>query len=247
VPPDEAWLDDRFRLFETFCLPSVRAQTARDFHWLVFFDAQTPERFRERALGLARGGCFEPCFVEEGGAPEWQAVRALLPPGCEWVLTTRLDNDDALHTGFVAAVQAAFQPRPELLNLPLGYVLDSRRRRLYTTRQPASPFLSRCEPAADPRTVLQAGAHDSLVAAPRQLEAGPLWLQVVHGRNAANRVTPHMQRVPLASLAAGFQLEGFSTQASESPLALSLENGLRRLSSALRRMARRARATPARA
>ena len=65
MPPDEAWLDDRFRLFETFCLPSVRGQTVQELSWLVFFDEATPQRFRERIDSYERGGRFEARFVAE--------------------------------------------------------------------------------------------------------------------------------------------------------------------------------------
>jgi hypothetical protein len=224
----------------------VRGQSQQEFSWLVFFDEGTPQRFVERIGSYESGGHLEARFVAEGGEPEWEAVREQLLPDCDWVLTTRLDNDDALHVDFVATLQAAFRPLPGLLNLPQGYVLDARRRRLYGSRQLANPFLSRCEPRGEVRTVLQAGAHDAIGAAVQQVAAGPLWLQVVHGRNAANRVTPHMQRLPLATLDSGFCLEGFSTEASESRLARGFENGLRRVSSVLRRGLRRTPQAPQR-
>ena len=42
------WLDRRFGLFEQFCLPSIAGQTERNFHWLIYFDKDTPAEFRER-------------------------------------------------------------------------------------------------------------------------------------------------------------------------------------------------------
>ena len=42
------WLAGRFELFERYCLPSIAAQTTRDFHWVVYFDVETPPEFRAR-------------------------------------------------------------------------------------------------------------------------------------------------------------------------------------------------------
>jgi hypothetical protein len=35
------WLETRLALFEAFCLPSVAAQRASDFRWLIFCDVST--------------------------------------------------------------------------------------------------------------------------------------------------------------------------------------------------------------
>jgi hypothetical protein len=41
------WLDQRIGLFELFCLPSVQAQTRRDYTWLIYFDADTRQPYRD--------------------------------------------------------------------------------------------------------------------------------------------------------------------------------------------------------
>jgi hypothetical protein len=43
---NDAWLMDRFRLFESYCLPSVKNQSNQDFTWFVFFDKNTPDKFK---------------------------------------------------------------------------------------------------------------------------------------------------------------------------------------------------------
>ena len=59
---DPDWLAGRFDLFEKYCLPSVAAQTARDFHWLVYFDAGTPEPIRRRIAACREVFPFVPWF-----------------------------------------------------------------------------------------------------------------------------------------------------------------------------------------
>src|ERR1700735_3717087 len=62
---DPGWLQERFRLFEKYCLPSVLGQTDQNFRWLLFFDRATPEPFatRARALAVTRAGIF-PVFCD---------------------------------------------------------------------------------------------------------------------------------------------------------------------------------------
>lgn len=71
---DERYLDYRFTLFETFCLPSVKNQTCQNFKWLVLFDSNTPDRFKNRIEALHEEyPLLIPCFInlisEEKAAP----------------------------------------------------------------------------------------------------------------------------------------------------------------------------------
>ncbi|MFU8764585.1 MAG: glycosyltransferase, partial [Haliea sp.] len=61
----EAWLQDRFDLFEQYCLPGVAAQSAAGFTWLVYFDVETPAQWLPRIQGYQRD-CpqFQPVFVD---------------------------------------------------------------------------------------------------------------------------------------------------------------------------------------
>lgn len=45
---DQAWLNERTFLFETFCFPSITAQTHKAFTWLCFFDEDTPEEYKKK-------------------------------------------------------------------------------------------------------------------------------------------------------------------------------------------------------
>lgn len=104
---DPAWLRDRFVLFERFCLPSVRAQSCQDFTWLVFFDTETPEPFRHRINEYAKElPVFVPVFVPKFSVDvltEALGDRQYLAR--EYLVTSRLDNDDALAANYMARVQ----------------------------------------------------------------------------------------------------------------------------------------------
>ena len=99
-------MEHRWRLFEAFCLPSVQCQTAARFRWLVRFDPATPEAHRQRFRRLTAGMTnVSPLWRAE---PFSAAIGALLDPSAELLLTTRLDNDDALHRTAMARIRAGW-------------------------------------------------------------------------------------------------------------------------------------------
>lgn len=62
---EDTYLQDRFHLFEKFCLPSIEQQTCQDFKWLVLFDINTPDYFKKKIEELQnRYNRFIPCFFD---------------------------------------------------------------------------------------------------------------------------------------------------------------------------------------
>jgi Putative rhamnosyl transferase len=187
-PHDTGWLAHRFDLFERYCLPSMQGQTNREFRWLVFFDEETPEPFRSRIEAYAAWPVFSPVLIGPPSSEAYNDAIAAHLDGADRLLTTRLDNDDALARDAVDRLQAAVRQGPrEFLNLPVGYVWN--RGRLYRHSHPSNAFLSLSEPAEGFRSAW-ADPHEqaSQVAPVRQLGGGPGWLQVIHEHNISNRV-----------------------------------------------------------
>jgi hypothetical protein len=224
---DPSWLADRFHLFEKYCLPSVMAQTEQDFRWMLFFDRATPEPFasRARALAAERAGIY-PVFCEQLPLSEVKkTISDILPEEPEWLLTTRLDNDDGLHAEYVATVQAAQRfERAEVLNCPAGIILKANR--AYLRRHPSNAFISLSEPYPGFQTIFSISRHLSAHEhyPVRQLSASPRWLQVVHENNISNRVRGW--RIPVERAAKGFPaltdiLPGIG---KENTLAIHVEN-----------------------
>jgi hypothetical protein len=190
-PPDSDWLEHRFSLFERFCLPSVKAQTCGNFVWVIFCDPEVRLSFRERIRGYAQWATLRPIFFrnvfDQGMA---RAAVSQLAGGCSHLITSRLDNDDAICRTFVESVQKNFRGQSfEFLNFTNGYILDASEGSLSSGRHASNAFISLVESSADSSTVY-CGNHMEL---DRQ---GPIsqiahpggWLQVVHGRNLSNRV-----------------------------------------------------------
>jgi len=189
------WLERRFELFERYCLSSMAAQDMADFTWLIYFDRDTPDQFRERIARAQAVAPFEARFVGLTQMADVAAdVRQRLAEDCAQVITTRLDNDDAVACNFVAAIQQAAQRNVEqgadagaVLNFPHGIAL--RRGRLYSANDASNPFTSLVEGAHRLKTIWSVPHHLLHEAYNiRQITSGPIWLQIVHGDNVTNRI-----------------------------------------------------------
>jgi len=127
-------LDQRFALFEQFCLPSLVEQTDTDFLALILIGQNLPKPYHDRLMGL-----IEPhdhiCVVEVAPDKHFKminkVVRHLPPLGFTHRTTFRLDDDDMVDTGYVArlraqsAILAQISPdEPVAVAYHLGYYLD---------------------------------------------------------------------------------------------------------------------------
>lgn len=186
------WERKRIALFERYCLPSVMHQGERRFRWLLLLDDQSGEELRRRVgMWQERMDNLHAVFLPVASHRQIAAaVRERVAPGSDLVLTTRLDNDDALHENALAQIrQHARYGRREFLNLRLGFTTDGQRARVVSHKY--SPFTTLAEPAGDGelRTVHCGLPHGRVrkLAPVRQIAHEPLWLRVVHGGNMENR------------------------------------------------------------
>jgi hypothetical protein len=190
---DEGWLRYRLDLFRRFTLPSVETQTATSFRWLVLVDPASPPWLLDElasSLDDERYEVVPMTRLGEVGPLALRQIDAHADPGTTHLLTTRLDNDDALAVDFVAAIQRGFSEQSfEFLNFPSGAQLANGRVRLVPHR--ANPFITLVErlvPGAVPRGAylcshMEIAAHGPV----RQLRTHPMWLQVIHDRNLDTR------------------------------------------------------------
>lgn len=222
TPAQPEWLRYRLGFFVDACWSSVRAQQGADFTWLVLFDDRCPDDFREDVESLAVD-TFTPVWTHQRWSPslfgrEIEAIEILAESGAArgaepdggrgsrpapapWLLTTRLDSDDAIARDFMAAVQREFIPTDGLfVDFPRGVQID-RDGSTYLYDQLSSPFLTLVErrrPGVTPRTVHSARHARAREAGPlREVSAPPMWVQVIHGTNLLNmtvgsRISPRV-------------------------------------------------------
>jgi hypothetical protein len=227
-------MEERFALFEQYCLPSVLGQSDQNFRWHIYFDRNTPETYLRRAqqnVGDRNNILIRLCDIY-GSETVKEDLPIDLEPPHEWLVTTRLDNDDRLDRDFVLCLRRSVRVGTvEALNFPLGYVLHGNK--FYLSRQESNAFISLSEPFANIRTVLCTPHNEMSRFFPlREIEGGVAWLQVIHGSNVSNKVRG--VRVARSRVSDGFTKAGASPDACarESPIAIAAENatsGLARL------------------
>lgn len=190
------WLEERSELFDAFCAPSVAAQTDPRSTWLVYLDPASPEWLLDRMRRYADEGLLHPVLRTEVTVEALRAdIERLVPRSSRHLITTNLDNDDALASDFVARLRRVpAGAGATALFLTDGLVLAGGR--LYRHRDRDNAFCSVIEPWGDPRTCW-ADWHNLLH---RQLPVSrrggaPSWLQVVHGHNVSNRVRGRLSPV----------------------------------------------------
>lgn len=186
--PDDAWLRDRLELFRRFTVPSLAGQTSPPTRWLVVCREDSPDWFRKEMADS--DGVYEPVWISGQLLPEVAGeLVQQRRTGAEHVITTRIDNDDAIARDFLELVHDAFQRQEfEFVNLTAGAQWDGTH--LYTMRYPKNAFISLIERSAGtPRTVwLDQHGYLDRYGPVREVDAHPAWVQVVHGTNLGNRI-----------------------------------------------------------
>ncbi|AVR45956.1 hypothetical protein C7S20_12210 [Christiangramia fulva] len=190
------WLSSRFYLFEKFCVPSVKNQTNKNFKWVIFFDIDTPTKFKKKINGLlAKDNLFIPLYINGIGELETSLSRFILKEisiKSETIITTRLDNDDAIHKDFISTIQKLASGKSEaVIDLIRGLQIDIQKDPFQVRNhfKYYNPFISIVETGDNFKTVLSRhhyewSDHANIIA----YKSDRLWLEVIHDKNMVNEV-----------------------------------------------------------
>ncbi|WP_345474100.1 glycosyltransferase [Glutamicibacter ectropisis] len=194
IRAQEGWLRDRVELFEKYCLPAVRAQSTRNFSWIIYFDPQSPQWLQSKISAWVFDDVFVPIFREEVSREDlFEDLHRVSGAKNAHLMTTNLDNDDGLATDFVERIQAIeTEHYPQAIYVSQGLILKEESLYLNTDEQNA--FCTVVETWDSPLTCWvdwhnRLADHMPITA----INGAPGWLQVIHGRNVSNRV--HGQRI----------------------------------------------------
>jgi hypothetical protein len=187
--PSVKWHEERFLLFEKYCYFSMKSQTNLNFKWLVFFDELTPKKFLPKINHYKALSNFTPIFSNNLSHFR-DHLADYLDDNIDYLITSRLDNDDAVGYDFINCVQKQFNNQNcEFINFYDGYILH--KNKLYKHKDNSNAFLSLIEKSSGNtyKTVWCIMHHKaSEIARLAQIKNNPLWLQVVHSKNISNRV-----------------------------------------------------------
>jgi hypothetical protein len=179
-------------LFDEYCLPSVEAQTCKDFTWHVYCDEDTDplvlDELRERANTLSQMRVILSGPATRGRA--WHVVDGARS-GDQAIVTTHLDSGGAISKHYVKSVQRHVPDFVHgnddtlLLSFPRGYLLDPGSGRLrfdWTVRCGFNSLLERVRPDAATVLSLPTSIGDHPVKRDDSISA---WLRVATGGSQA--------------------------------------------------------------
>ena len=192
------WLDHRFDLFEKYCLPSIEAQSCKDFIWIVLFDSKTPDDYKIR-IGKYQSDCPQlvPVYVEPQNGRYFADIfrkEVLNRLSHQRVITTYLDNDDALSIHFVEDLQkrAGLLSDGIFINYIDGYQYYTDHNYLMQIHYLRNHFMSVIEEGnpATLKTIYGFGSHYYIdkISGVRieHIKNQPMWCEVIHDRNMGN-------------------------------------------------------------
>lgn len=200
---DEDWHHHRFEIFNRYCLPSVLGQTHSNFKWIIFFNddlKKTYQTFIDETSQKSENIHF--IFVKPGENHRKlfldyinEQVKNL------YLITTRMDNDDAISRYFIEKIQQKFLETNSKIAEP-EFVINSGNgfqnelifpyRKAIISGYHHSPFISiasKRDHSGFFKTAIDNSHHlwgDEITT----VETGDekLWVQIIHEKNLANRV-----------------------------------------------------------
>lgn len=193
---DDTWLSKRISLFKEFCLPSVLHQSSKEFKWLIFFENKKDKQIDILIDLLKQYDFIEPIFINGYGhflSSISQIVQQKLPIKAKLVLTSRLDNDDALHKDYIKTLQRKIiLEHNAVVYFPYGLCLDlGRKKRLAQQFHPLNQFITLVEDKRQMEGNLKTvfiNPHnkwgEEYIIQP--VRKDNLWLQVTHSGNMIN-------------------------------------------------------------
>ncbi len=214
IPDPEEWMEHRMKLFNEITLESVMLQTETNFTWLLSFDKKTPRKIMNFYNGFPRIRIIEDWYPPDYLRMLHSYKRSPIKDG-DWIITTRLDNDDYIAPTFIEKVQSQFDETFKIVDTD-GRQLDLATGKLYTTERKTcnSPFISLIEQVGTPwKSICKDPAEREIAnknLAKNKIQTvyfcshskmewhfpavkinEPLYRMVIHDRNAANRIIGH--------------------------------------------------------
>lgn len=179
----DSWMNARRPLFERL-LRSLEIQTNQEFTLLVAVDPFTPSQLRG-AIETSLQESGVPARILEQAPMEWLRSKER---EAEYLITSRIDNDDEYLPRFVETIQAEFVPGTEVLDIH-GVQCDGRSYFTAGRPDPNSPFLSLVEPWHDVKTAHFENHNRMNQLFPARFAGSDyLFIQYIHESNVRNRI-----------------------------------------------------------
>ena len=207
----EQWLSDRFRLFETYCLPSIQQQTYKDFVWIVLMSDDTPQMYRQRMSEL-RAQCrqLSPLYIKNNDIERYHdivkdKIRERKSQS-SLLVTLRIDNDDAIRCDYIerAVTLARQQTEPKRgYSYVYGIQYHAKANLAMRVPYPNNHFIFEINTqykADDFDYILEynhANTADMPFPFTAMMDKEVMWAEVIHQRNVDNDVKGTWRQRPV--------------------------------------------------
>lgn len=197
----EQWLQQRFILFEKYCLPSIMNQSKKDFIWFVLFDVETPQFYLDKIKEYElQFPLFKPIFLLSG---DYDTVKTMfnneiikyIDENDKYIITSRVDNDDALHIDYIKNIQKKYKPQHNIfISFTYGLQYDINKKVLALMYYKNNHFVSRIEKITDSINTVITHDHTYIDKAGSVVylnnRSKPMWLEIIHDDNIINNLYP---------------------------------------------------------
>jgi hypothetical protein len=198
---DPEWLEVRIALFERYCAPKMAAQTDGRFRWLILTSPGTDPAIEKRLLRAPNAEVVPIASAPPGGLLGTVVAPRVAQMG-DSIITARVDSDDQLSATYTQVLRETDWNgrRRFAVYFTNGLYFDASSGAYHAVRAPLNQFPAAFEhrPARNFRTV-HAQHHNklhTLMDAILIKTKRPMWCTVVHGGNAANRMSGRLVEAP---------------------------------------------------
>ena len=204
------WVQYRMELFRKYCLPSVQAQTFKDFDWWFLVNFNFPGFMNKTTNELNRYGTCK--FMTESWSEEQPGVGAAFSEYYkdEWVCSTRIDSDDIMRNDFMERVHALATEEDAWIGFRNGYMMKDDR--IAAKKFLCNPFMSHVEYASPFKSVFHL-SHKRVYRDGglfKKIDDVPGWIQVDHSDNVKNLVGRKIHDFEAESVPASTVYEDFT-------------------------------------
>lgn len=200
----EDWLEKRIELFEKVCFPSVINQSNQHFIWLIFFDIDTPQTIKNYVEENYTSDLIQIHYID--GFKELESsCRSIVSSQIEhdsFYITSRLDNDDALHKEYIETIKNLSIPQSKtVIDIVRGYQLYHQnkgcRAKSYSSK--FNPFISLISNANDLELIIDKQHLDWNTKEYHCISYydKKLWLQYIHDNNQLNTLISSLPTISM--------------------------------------------------
>jgi len=190
ITRDENWFRHRLDLFQKFCVPSVLGQSVSNFQWIIYCDRATPAvQLKSIEASVQDVPNVQIRFVENLHQLVVDFKMLLSQSGTSMVISSRLDNDDAIGNDFIMLIQEVAEGKENaVINFDGGLFYDQDHKVMTRLKsETTNPFISlveKCTSSGNLVTTL--GFHHYEIPSGFKVihvHDGFHWLRIIHSRN----------------------------------------------------------------